>query len=132
MLEEEQFASNKADYVWSLIIMSTLLLAISPLLNLPFLSTALSSALVYVWARSHPNAQIGLLVFLIRASYLPWAIVLLSWLITGRASAARTELAGIAVGHVWYFSKSIWPKELAARGRPLLPTPRILTDTFNH
>ncbi|TIC26625.1 Der1-like protein [Wallemia mellicola] len=132
MLEEEQFASNKADYVWSLIVMSTMLLAMSPLINLPFLSSALSSALVYIWARSHPNAHIGLLVFIIRASYLPWAIVLLSWLITGRATAATTELAGIVVGHLWYFSKNIWPKELAAKGKPLLPTPRILTELLNN
>ena len=126
MLEEEQFSANRSEYVWSLIVMSSLLLLISPLLHLPFLSTALSSALVYIWARSHPNAQIGLLVFVIQASYLPWAIVFLSWTITGRASSARTELAGIFVGHVWYFSKQIYPKELIARGNSLLKTPRLL------
>ena len=44
MLEESSFAHRKADYLWLLILSGLILLGLSPMFNLPFLSSPLANS----------------------------------------------------------------------------------------
>jgi Derlin-2/3 len=87
--------------------------------SLPFLGSALSSTLVYIWSRRNPDTRLslmGLLVF--TAPYLPWVLMAFSLLMHG--SVPRDEILGVVVGHVWYFFADVWPG-LYVGQRPMDP-----------
>lgn len=135
MLEESSFANKKADYFWLLLLSSMMLLvrcyipalgrspilmittqALSPLFNLPFLSSSLAFVPIYVWSRRHPSTPISLFgIFTISAPYLPLALVIFSWVISGTWKAAAGDLIGCAVGHIGWFLRDVWTREMAGR-----------------
>lgn len=108
---------------------------------MPFLGSALSSSLVYIWSRRNPETRIsflGLLVF--TAPYLPWVLMAFSLVLHG--SIPKDEICGVIVGHsmssldllmkqydkdvnakkntVWYFFSDVYPS-LHDNQRPLDP-----------
>jgi len=113
MLEESSFANRKADYFWLLFQSAAMLLCLSPLFNLPFLSAPLAFVPIYIWARRHPSTQISLFgVVTITAPYLPLALVAFSWVLNGNWRAAGGDLLGCAVGHVMWFLRDVWTREM--------------------
>ena len=65
---------------------------------MPFLGSALSSSLVYIWSRRNPETRLsflGLLVF--TAPYLPWVLMAFSLVLHG--SVPKDEICGVVVGH---------------------------------
>lgn len=97
----------------------TSLLLLSPFLSLPFLGTALSSSLVYIWSRRNPDTRLsflGMLVF--TAPYLPWVLMAFSLVVHG--IVPKDEICGVVVGHVWYFFNDVYPS-LHGGHRPLDP-----------
>ncbi|OJJ43784.1 hypothetical protein ASPZODRAFT_135810 [Penicilliopsis zonata CBS 506.65] len=118
-LLEESSGRSPARFSWMLFYAMASLLVISPFLSLPFLGTALSSSLVYVWSRRNPDTRLsflGLLVF--NAPYLPW--VLMAFSIIVRKVVPKDEICGIVVGHIWYFFNDVYPS-LHGGHRPLDP-----------
>ncbi|KAG8906636.1 hypothetical protein FRB99_006424 [Tulasnella sp. 403] len=112
MLEESSFANRKADYLWLLLLSSVVLVLLSPLVTLPFLSAPLAFVPIYLWSRSHPSTQLSLFGLInITAPYLPLALVGFSWLINGSYQAAAGDLVGCAVGHVAWFLRDVWMRE---------------------
>jgi Derlin-2/3 len=93
MLEESSFPNRKADYFWLLLFSAILLLVsfvrrfvvfvnrlstqlLSPLFNLPFLSSPLAFVPIYFWSRRHPSTHISLFgLVTITAPYLPVALI---------------------------------------------------------
>ncbi|KAI6144740.1 Der1-like protein [Pisolithus tinctorius] len=127
MLEESSFANKKADYFWLLFVSSIMLLLLSPLFNLPFLSSSLAFVPIYVWSRRHPSIPISLFgIFTISAPYLPLALVLFSWVISGTWKAAAGDLIGCAVGHVGWFIRDVWAREMMGGNGVLGEAPEIL------
>jgi Derlin-2/3 len=129
MLEESSFPNRKADYFWLLLLSSLMLLvflslsticgeltasqALSPLFNLPFLSSSLAFVPIYLWSRRHPSTPISLFgLFTITAPYLPVALVAFSWILNGTWKAAAGDLVGCAVGHVGWFLRDVWTREM--------------------
>lgn len=140
MLEESSFANKKADYFWLLLQSSVMLLVnilpplhfpifkpilnlltvfffltkiLSPLFNLPFLSSSLAFVPIYLWSRRHPSTPISLFgMITITAPYLPVALVLFSWLLSGTWKAATGDLVGCAVGHIGWFLRDVWTREM--------------------
>lgn len=95
------------------------LVALSPLVSVPFLAQPLSSTVVYIWSRRNPDTRLsflGLLVF--TAPYLPWVLMAFSFFMHG--SVPRDEIMGVIVGHVWYFFNDVYPP-LHNGSRPLDP-----------
>lgn len=95
------------------------LIALSPIVSMPFLGHPLSSTLVYIWSRRNPDAQLsflGLLVF--SAPYLPWVLMGFSLFMHG--TIPRDEMMGVVIGHVWYFFTDVYPP-LHNGHRPLDP-----------
>ncbi|KAF9013274.1 Der1-like protein [Cyathus striatus] len=113
MLEESTFANRRADYFWLLLQSAVMLLALSPLFNMPFLSSPLAFVPIYIWSRRHPSTPISLFgLITITAPYLPVALVAFSWVINGTWKAATADLMGCAVGHVGWFLRDVWPREM--------------------
>jgi Derlin-2/3 len=134
MLEESSFANKRADYFWLLLQSSIMLLVklskfffpdwlyshrrawfqcLSPLFNLPFLSSPLAFVPIYVWSRRHPSTPISLFgLITITAPYLPIALVAFSWVLNGTWKAAAGDLVGCAVGHIGWFLRDVWTREM--------------------
>jgi Derlin-2/3 len=150
MLEESSFPNRKADYFWLLFLSGVLLLVsyshyyiypsnpnfpqlLSPLFNLPFLSSPLAFVPIYFWSRRHPSTHISLFgLVTITAPYLPVALIafrymcilshshpifvdrawLHSWIINGTWRAAAGDLIGCAVGHLGWFIRDVWIREV--------------------
>ncbi|KAF5340641.1 hypothetical protein D9611_007487 [Ephemerocybe angulata] len=113
MLEESSFPNRKAEYFWLLLLSSIMLLALSPLFNLPFLSSPLAFVPIYIWSRRHPSTPISLFgLITITAPYLPIALVAFSWILNGTWKAAAGDLIGCAVGHVGWFMRDVWTREM--------------------
>jgi Derlin-2/3 len=150
MLEESSFANRKADYFWLLFLSSLMLLVrtshlplqqtvhslqllpsplqgLSPLFNLPFLSSPLAYVPIYFWSRRHPTTPISLFGLLtITAPYLPFALVAFSWVLTGTWRAAASDLVGCAVGHVGWFIRDVWSREMVGGPTILSEAPDVL------
>ncbi|KAF1346608.1 putative ER-associated proteolytic system protein Der1 [Delphinella strobiligena] len=117
MLEES--APSRAHFAWLLAYAATTLLCLAPLLSVAFLGSTLSSTLVYIWARRHPDVQLSFLgLFVFTAPWLPWVMLGLSVLLHG--NWPKDELCGIIVGHVWYFFNDIYPSTHGG-SRPMDP-----------
>jgi len=131
MLEESSFANRKADYFWLLLLSSLMLLALSPLVNLPFLSSSLAFVPIYLWSRRHPSTPISLFgLFTITAPYLPIALVAFSWVLNGTWKAAVADLAGCAVGHVGWFLRDVWTREMVGGTTIFSEAPEVLKRVF--
>ncbi|KAI0801906.1 Derlin [Irpex lacteus] len=127
MLEESSFANRKADYVWLLILSSVMLLILSPLVNLPFLSSPLAFVPIYLWSRRHPSTPISLFgLITITAPYLPLALVALAWVLNGTWRAAAGDLLGCAVGHVGWFMRDVWSREMVGGPTVFSDAPDVL------
>ena len=81
-LERDPFPSgggprsgNTADYVWMTVIGMLVTLGFGFALGRAFLGTALLSAVVYVWAKRHPEAQTSFYGFGFKAAYLPFVLL---------------------------------------------------------
>ncbi len=97
-LLEESSGRSPAHFSWLILYATSILLAMSPLLSMPFLGSALSSSLVYVWSRRNPETRLsflGLLVF--TAPYLPWVLMAFSLVLHG--TVPKDEMCGVVVGH---------------------------------
>ena len=114
------------------------------MLSIPFLGSALSSSLVYIWSRRNPETRLsflGLLVF--TAPYLPWVLMAFSLVLHG--TVPKDEICGVIVGHsmsnrrkalarnqliwtVWYFFSDVYPS-LHNGHRPLDP-PQFWRNLF--
>lgn len=113
MLEESSFANKKADYVWVLLLSALVLLCISPLFSLPFLSSPLAFVPIYIWSRRHPGTHISLFGLInITAPYLPIALAGFSWVLNGTWRAAASDLLGCAIGHTAWFLSDVWAREM--------------------
>ncbi|KAI0786820.1 Derlin [Abortiporus biennis] len=127
LLEESSFANRKADYVWLLLQSSVMLLAVSPLVNLPFLSSPLAFVPIYLWSRRHPSTPISLFgLITITAPYLPLALVGLAWVLNGTWRAAAGDLVGCAVGHIVWFVRDVWTREMTGGTSLLSEAPMFL------
>ncbi|KII86791.1 hypothetical protein PLICRDRAFT_55690 [Plicaturopsis crispa FD-325 SS-3] len=131
MLEESSFANRKADYFWLLFLSSIMLLFLSPLFNLPFLSSSLAFVPIYVWSRRHPSTPMSLFgLFTITAPYLPIALIAFSWILNGSWKAAAGDLVGCIVGHIGWFARDVWSREMVGGPTFLSDAPDRLKRLF--
>jgi Derlin-2/3 len=118
-LLEESSGRSPAHFSWLLVYAMVCLIAMSPLVSMPFLGPPLSSTLVYIWSRRNPDTRLsflGLMVF--TAPYLPW--VLMGFSLVMHGNIPRDEIMGVVIGHTWYFFNDVYPP-LHNNSRPLDP-----------
>lgn len=118
-LLEESSGRSPAHFSWLLLYAMVSLIALSPLVSLPFLGHPLSSTLVYIWSRRNPDTQLSFLgVLVFTAPYLPWVLMGFSLIMHG--TIPKDEIMGVVIGHVWYFFTDVYPP-LHNGSRPLDP-----------
>lgn len=120
-LLEQASGPSSAVFSWLLLYATSSLLVLSTVFttSMPFLGSALSSTLVYIWSRRNPDTRLsflGLLVF--TAPYLPWVLMAFSLFMHG--TIPKDEILGVIVGHVYYFFADVWPG-LREGSRPMDP-----------
>lgn len=121
MLETNSFRGRTADFLYMLIFGGTLLVLLSPLTSIDFLGPSLTFMMVYVWGRRNSRQAVGFLgVLNFRAPYLPWVLLLFSFVL---GSSPVMDLLGILAGHVYYYLADVYP---VMAGVVLLKTPRFL------
>jgi len=127
-LEENSFINKKADYLCLLMFNAVILLLLSSILTLPFLSSSLAFSLVYIWSRRNPSIRMSLFgLITITAPYLPIALVAFSWVMNGGYQAAIGDMVGIVAGHAYYFLQDVLPRELYhPTGKGPLTAPGVL------
>ncbi|OXG26318.1 derlin-2/3 [Cryptococcus neoformans Bt120] len=132
LLEENSFANRRADYAWLLFLCASFLLLVSSVATLPFLSSSLAFALVYIWSRRNPSVKMSLFgIITITAPYLPMALVLFTWVFQGGVRAAVPDIVGALAGHTYVFLQDYWPREMwSTTGRPEIQTPGFVKRLF--
>ncbi|KAL6242676.1 hypothetical protein RBB50_010322 [Rhinocladiella similis] len=108
-LLEQGSGPSPAVFSWLLLYACASLLALSSLTtSIPFLGSALSSTLVYIWSRRNPDTRLSFLgVLVFTAPYLPWVLMAFHMFMHG--SIPKDEILGVVVGHVYYFLADVWP-----------------------
>mmetsp|Transcript_14247 Transcript_14247/g.21934 ORF Transcript_14247/g.21934 Transcript_14247/m.21934 type:complete len:274 (-) Transcript_14247:403-1224(-) len=115
-----------ADYAFMLMLCATTVLLVQifvfgrPML----LAGSLSFAVLYVWSKREPTAQVAIFGFPLKAQMLPFALTALNLCM---ANPIIDCLVGIGVGHVYYFVAEIIP---ALYGKDILHTPDFLVEYF--
>lgn len=106
-LEKTAFRHKPADYIMFLVFGCSSILFCAYIFGIQFLSSCLSSMMMYVWARKNPTIVINFLdVFQFRACYLPYftlCIILLS------GYDPTVDFLGAIVGHLYFFMSEIVP-----------------------
>jgi len=127
-LEQENFAGRKADFAWMLVLGAAVMLIVAPLANLTFLGHSLTYMLVYVWSRRNPFTRISFLgLFNFSAPYLPWCLLGFSLVLE---HDIKIDALGILVGHIYYFTKYVYPDLTAPDRVELIKTPRFMHYFF--
>ncbi|WVQ73474.1 hypothetical protein IAR50_003046 [Cryptococcus sp. DSM 104548] len=132
LLEENSFANRRADYAWLLFLCASFLLLVSSVTTLPFLSSSLAFALVYIWSRRNPAVKMSLFgVVTITAPYLPISLIIFTWMFQGGYRAAIPDMVGMLAGHTYVFLQDYWPRELwSISGNPEIQTPAFVRRLF--
>ncbi|OCT54746.1 Derlin-2 [Cladophialophora carrionii] len=119
-LLEQGSGPSPAVFSWLLLYACTSLLVLSSLTtSIPFLGSALSSTLVYIWSRRNPDTRLSFLgVLVFTAPYLPWVLMAFHMFMHG--TVPKDEILGVIVGHVYYFLADVWPG-LHEGSRPMDP-----------
>lgn len=124
MLEESY--GKKSDYFFVLLIVFIILFATSNVIYIPFLATALSNTITYIWSRKNPQGIVQIFGFVsFNAFYLPFIFPMVSLIFEGRVS--KDEILGIVVGQIVFYLKDVYPKF----GRDWLKTPCWCHKLFN-
>ncbi|KJE96492.1 hypothetical protein CAOG_06812 [Capsaspora owczarzaki ATCC 30864] len=124
-LEEQHFLGRKAEYATLVGFIWLVLLALAPILNMPFIGLAAIYSLIYVWSQFYANVIVSFIFGIqFKAMYLPWVLAAFS-LLTG--NFPFDELVGIFVGHAYFYLATIYPQR---SGRQLLFTPGFLLKLF--
>ncbi|ORY85540.1 putative ER-associated proteolytic system protein Der1 [Protomyces lactucae-debilis] len=122
---EESYARRTLDFAWLMGIAAAGLILLSPFARDPYLGSALSFTLTYLWSRRNPTVQLSMLgLFTFSAAWLPWVLIGFSLVIYGHLPVA--DLLGLAVGHVIYFLEDVWPLNATSGGARYLAPPRSL------
>lgn len=118
LLEENSFRGpgRRGDFVVFILFCAVLMSLIAPFVNVPFMSSSLTFAMVHLWGRRNPHIRMNFLgLFTFTASYLSTVLFSFS-LILGHS--ATVDLIGIVVGHIYYFWDDVYVELARIRGWP--------------
>ncbi|KNC80862.1 hypothetical protein SARC_06789 [Sphaeroforma arctica JP610] len=125
LLETETYEGKPADYLWLLIVNSSLLIIFGFLWPLRVLSISLLLSLVYVWCQLNKDTVVSFFFGLrFKAQYFPWVLMGFNILMGGYP---LLEFIGVMIGHSFWFITYYFPEN---NGWSPLPTPEFLREYF--
>jgi len=121
-LEAKRFEGRAGDLLWCMLLCGLILAGVAYILgDMPFLSQAMLSVLVYLWSRENAEQVLSIFgLFNVQAFYFPWVLVAIRVLMGG---SPVQDLCGIFAGHVYYFLEDVQGIRLAA--------PQFLSDLLD-
>jgi hypothetical protein len=126
-LEQTVFAGRIADYVYMLLLTSTLLLVVGVLMDFYILGVGLIMVIVYVWSRKNPDVNMSFMFGIrFKAAYFPWVLIGFELLTGGNPILM---VIGVVVGHIYFYLEDIYP---LTGGQRWLATPQWLVNLFPH
>jgi len=128
-LEEGDFRGRPSAFVLMIVFGVSWICFLAPFVlnSHPFLGSALTFMMTYVWGRRNEDvrmAMFGLITF--TAPYLPWVMVMFNFLV---GNSVRMSLIGIFVGHMYYVLEYVYPVLADVRGfrvKKIMDPPRWL------
>merc|ERR1712060_105731 len=82
-LEMNAYNGRRADFLWMFIMISGALYVIGYVWGFQLLAGSFQLALIYNWSRRNRDVRLRLFLFTIKAPYLPWAMLIYSFLQNG-------------------------------------------------
>lgn len=129
-LEAQTFGpTRQAQFAWLLLCASIVLLLLSPVLSIHYLSVPLSWTMVYIWSRKNRHIRVsffGLVVM--NAPYMPYFELMFTLL--QKSQEVKDIVLGLSLGHLYYFFDELWPREYPAHGHHWLGPPQSWVDMF--
>lgn len=128
-LEEGDFRGRPSAFVLMLIFGVSWICFLAPFVlnSHPFLGSALTFMMTYVWGRRNEDVRMAMFgVITFTAPYLPWVMVLFNFLV---GNSVRMSLIGIFVGHMYYVLEYVYPVLAEVRGfrkKKIMDPPRWL------
>lgn len=125
-METELFERRPADYITMLLVCWFVALTIAYFMGLMIIGQIITMAIMYTWAQCNKDVVVSFYFGTkFPAMYLPWALLMFNILLGGNG---MTELMGIVTGHVYFFFKFAYPRDLG--GTAWLETPAFLKSYF--
>ncbi len=84
----------------------------------------------YVWSKQHPFHRVNFFGVNFHAAYLPYAYLVMGYVLDNGQSIPLDIIHGMFVGHVYYYLACVVPQVLGGR-RVVLSTPIALVDFCN-
>lgn len=124
LLEKNVFHASAPDYLFFILFCMLFHLLLCSFTNTIFLSKSLAFSMTYYWGRKSKTTTVELMgVFRIRAPYLPWFYLIISFLFE---SEFKKDFYGLVVGHLYFFLKDIFPRIKVTKGMRLVETPEFI------
>lgn len=108
-----------ADVTYLILLSMPLLLLIGYFMNLMILSESILFVMIYLWSRKESEGQVSIFGFKFKAVYVPWVYLALKILM---GDSIIPALAGIVVGHVYFYLVEIFP---VVYGYQVIKTPKF-------
>ena len=125
-METELFERRPADYVMMLLVCWSVALVMAYFFGMMIIGQIITMAIMYTWAQCNKDTIVSFYFGTkFPAMYLPWALLLFNILLGG---TGMVELMGIVCGHVYFFLKFAYPRDLG--GTAWLETPTWLKSFF--
>lgn len=98
-----------------------------PHVNIADASPALTLALAYTFSQDNPNKRMSYFIVTFQAKFLPYAMLLLTFVLGG-PQAALQQATGLVAAHLYDFLTRIWPT--FGGGRNVISTPPMVKRWF--
>ncbi|KAI5295278.1 hypothetical protein KEM52_001848 [Ascosphaera acerosa] len=115
-----RFATPGSFLVYVLFIGAVVLVLAGGVLGGVIFASAFHMAFIYTWAADNVGAIVTLYVVQLRAEYLPWALLFITWL-GGSSAQALVQATGIAAAYAYDYLTRVYPAGPGAAPAPLFP-----------
>jgi hypothetical protein len=128
-LEESYFQGKPADYFYFLFIVMGIGDLVGFYMRYVIMSQSLIAAIVYVWSQVNRDRTVNFMFGLqFKAFFLPFVLLAYELILTG--SLPINMAIGIAIGHLYWFLKNIYPTLPNSSGVHPLATPSFFVSLF--
>ncbi|GAB6021387.1 hypothetical protein CHUAL_003994 [Chamberlinius hualienensis] len=125
-LETGLFGGRPADYGFLLLFSWVNLVIVGLLAEIMILMDSMVMVVIYIWCQMNQEVVVTFWFGTrFKAMYLPWVVTIFEFVLSG---SFWPQLAGILVGHLYYFLKYRYPIDF--NGPSLLETPQWMYNYF--
>ena len=127
-LESNTFARHEADFVWMLLLGFVFTCAACCVIpRYFFLGISLRYMVLYYWARRNPFFKVSMYFIPLKATLLPYTLLIISFLTSGESLCLHllmlripwSGIVGLLAGHCYYFARDVIPLVYRHRRKPV-------------